>query len=197
MTATEVVTAAGVFLALLWNVLNEIRLREHSKALQTNEAHLRVRAEMQLRLHQHAWDLLRETQAAAFGAFEATRQYQLQALAAQRGATTIGEIIFGPAQQAAQGALQKFSGLAHVAPPERRELRDAASAFSKAFNQIHRSLLGEPEAASMESTMTAITDALSLAAVGTKAWNEELWQHQTLEELAPMPKALKARTNKS
>jgi hypothetical protein len=182
----EIVTAGGVFLALLWNVLNEIRLREHSKALQANEAHLRVKAELKLRLHQQAWDLLRATQDAAFKAFDSIRNYQVAAIAIQGGAK--GTLMWGAEYQAAMLAVQNFSGLAHVSPPDRQGLRDAASAFSKAFNMVNSSALGGRRAdAQHDELMKTVTDALATAALATREWNEELWRHQTIDELAPGP----------
>ena len=60
-----------------------------------------------------------------------------------------------------------------------------ASAFSKAFNMINESVLGGPlPAAQMSELMRNITDALGTAGAGTKGWNEELWQHQSVSALA-------------
>lgn len=184
MTPTEILTAAGVFAALLWNVVNEIRLREHSKALQANEAHLRVRAELQLRLHQQSWDLLREIHSAATTTFETLRTYRISAL----HAVHLGDKkIPGADYQAALQAVQRFSGLAHVAPPDRELLRDAASGFTKAFNVTNESVYAK-SSRTAEEDLNQFNEiarkALADAALGTKEWNEELWQQQTITALA-------------
>jgi hypothetical protein len=178
------VTAVGVFAALLWNVVNEIRLREHSKALRANEAHLRVTSEIKLRLHEQSWALLREINAAALAAFTAIRTYNMIAIAAVRGVGTRGAAVSGKEFSDAEFAVQTFSGLAHVAPPDKAELREAASLYTKAFNLVNRSVLGEPTVGGIETVMKEITDALAAALVGTKAWNEELWRDQSVVALA-------------
>ena len=129
MTPVEYFTSVAAVVTLLWSVVNEIRLRSHAKALQENDAHLRVTSELKLRLHQQSWDLLREIHAAATSVFEALRTYQVAAL---HGAHIGGNKMPGPDYQAALEAVQRFSGLAHVAPPDRQLLRDAASGFTKA-----------------------------------------------------------------
>jgi hypothetical protein len=185
VTTTEVVTAVGVFAALLWNVVNEIRLREHSKALQANEAHLRVTSELRLRLHQQSWDLLRQIQDAAFSAFEAIRNYQVSSVSAARGVVDAAQS--SRDYDTALVAVQRIAGLAHVAPPDKKGVREASSGFTKAFNMINGAVLTTPRPSPEEEVkalMPVLNAALKAASVTTATWNEELWQHQNVADLA-------------
>lgn len=187
MTPVEYFTSAAAVVTLLWSVVNEIRLRAHAKALQENEAHLRVTSELKLRLHQQSWELLRSTQEAAFGAFNTIRTYQLVAIASSRGGA---QAWMSPEFKAAEDAVQRFSGLAHVAPPSRKELREAASAFSKVFNMVNHSVLGGPAPEKqMDEVMRLVTEALGTAVTETAAWNAELWADQTVTALLPATNA--------
>ena len=183
MTAPEIFAVVVALISLLWNVANAAKLRDHEKALQVNEAHLRVTAELRLRLHQQSWDLLRELNTAAFNAFEALRTYTLTAVGSQRSSTA--SPVFGADYQSASSAIQKFSGLVQSSPPDKVELRAASSSFSKAFNLINKSLLGGPPMAEQfDEIMRIATDGLAATAVDTRSWNEELWHQQTITALA-------------
>jgi hypothetical protein len=181
VTPVEYFTTAVAIAALLWSVVNDVRLRTHAKALQDNEAHLRVRSELKLRLHQESWNLLRVTQEAAFIAFNAIRTYQLTAIASFRGGP---QAWMSPEYQTAQESVQKFTGLAHVTPPSRKDLRDAASAFAKVFNMVNHSVLGGPSPdKQMDEVMQQVTEALVACSAGTADWNRALWEEQTPTEL--------------
>jgi hypothetical protein len=170
VTPVEYFTTAVAIAALLWSVVNDVRLRTHAKALQDNEAHLRVRSELKLRLHQESWNLLRVTQEAAFIAFNAIRTYQLTAIASFRGGP---QAWMSPEYQTAQESVQKFTGLAH-----------AASAFAKVFNMVNHSVLGGPSPdKQMDEVMQQVTEALVACSAGTADWNRALWEEQTPTEL--------------
>jgi hypothetical protein len=184
MTWPELLTVVVALLSLLWSATNAAQLRKHDQALKVSEAHLRVTSELKLRLHQQAWDLLKETHTAAFAAFDALRNYQIRAIQWQRTESTATPL-WGDEHQKAMVAVQTFSAFAHVSPPDKQQLRDAASAFSKAFNMVNDSVLGGalPDT-QMAELMRVITEALGTAAAGTKGWNEELWRHQSVSALA-------------
>ena len=182
MTWPELLTGVVALLSLLWSATNAAQLRKHDQALKVSEAHQRVTSELRLRLHQQAWDLLKETHAAAFAAFDALRSYQIRAIHWQRTGTATP--LWGEEHQKAMMMVQTFSALAHVSPPDKQQLRDAASAFSKAFNMVNDSVLGgAPPDTQMTELMRIITDGLGTAAAGTKGWNEELWLHQSVSAL--------------
>lgn len=188
MTPVETFTSLAVFVTLLWNVINEIRLRSHAKALQENEAHLRVTSELRLRLHQQSWDLLREIQDAAFTAFETIRKLQVTSLLVfAHGGPHEGRAEPSRAHEEAMAAVRKLSGLAHCAPPAREDLRKAASKFTKVFNALSEQLLdpgAKPGDDVIGQRQAELRDALVSLSRGTADWNAELWQHQTVTELA-------------
>lgn len=184
----QLLTSGAAFSALLWNVVNEIRKRTHEKNMRETEAHLRVTSELKLRLHQQGWALLKETHEAAFPAYDAIRNYALAAIVYERSKDAPIPL-WGDAYQKTMAAVQRFSALAHISPPKHQLLREAASGFSQALNLVNESLLSKTRPSEQQqAVMKVVTDALATAALGTREWNEELWQHQSVTALTKAEK---------
>jgi hypothetical protein len=158
---------------------------------------LRVKAELQLRLHQQAWELLRESQEAALAAFHAVRAYHLVIVTSASSPTNEAlRAERDKSQEVANAALSRFTSLAYCTPPAQQGLRDSASEFTRAFNEVQRDLLQlnkGPVGESLTKVRAMLDDALGGAMRTIAEWNEVIWQHQTAEELAPAPKQLNAK----
>lgn len=128
--------------------------RELETDLKEQEARLRVNGELQLRMNERSWEMLRNVQEAGFRSFEAVRSYVVAAVYSRNG----GHSPPGAEYDSALEAIGRLSGLSECSPPQYQGIGDGAKGLQAAFNAAVE--------ASLPDSTTEIDKVLGMAKVG-------------------------------
>jgi hypothetical protein len=151
--------------------------RDVEESLKTQETRLRVSAELRLRMHDKAWQLLGEILAAAYAAHDAVDDLALLAVA---GRTRENESLRDKRHREALSAMAKLQALVAIAAPDEKMLPTLAS-LKRGFDATLTLLLDDepPSKARVEKMVlirAMLDDGYSDVGTACRRWNEKLWR---------------------
>jgi len=185
--------------SLVWNVIQHFQAQGHARSLErlradlrreieadllAHESHLRVRTELELRLHQRSWDLLRETEDAEVVAFEAVRLYAYAAACLDEMSKDALLANLEQNHDKADLAMRKLTSVLACVPPEYVDVRATAGLLVTCYNGIPDGALKTLDSAAptnrdwFRATNQSLMVAHAAFRKAIRSWNATLWASQ-------------------